>query len=345
MGRSAPFALVAGVTLVTVGSVAYADTLIVLNKSEANISLIRPATGEVVATLPVGEGPHEAATSPDGRTVVVCNYGARTPGSTLSIIDLPGKKVEATIDLVEYHRPHGIQYLPDGNHVVVTVEAEKKLLIVDVPGRKVAAAIDTDQDISHMVALSMDCKRAFVANIRSGSATVIDLESRQRIRNIETGAGAEGVAVCPVRPEVWVSNRAADTVTILDTETLDKIGEVPCAAFPIRVTFTPDGKTALVSCARSGEVVIFDAAERKEVRRVKMEAEAGTDAEERLFGRTFGNSPVPVGILVEPTGRLAYVANTNADVVIVVDIAKGEIVRRVKAGKEPDGMAWSAIDL
>lgn len=321
-----------------------ADTLIVLNKSEANISLIDSVSGKVLATLPVGDGPHEAATSPDGKTVVVCNYGAQRPGRTLTVIDLPGKKVEATIDLVGYHRPHGIQYLPDGKHLVVTAEAEKKLLIVDVPGRKVAAAIDTGQDISHMVALSKDCKRAFIANIRSGSITVIDLEGRKHIKNIETGAGAEGIAVCPMRPEVWVSNRAADTVTIIRTETLEEVGEMPCASFPIRVAFTPDGKTALVSCAKSGEVVFFDVASRKETKPVKMEVEAGADAEGRLFGRTFGNSPVPVGILVEPEGRLAYIANTNADVVMVIDLATGQIVQRIKAGREPDGMAWSGID-
>ena len=41
-------------------------TLVVLNKAEASASLIDLASGEVVATLPTGVGPHEVAASYDG---------------------------------------------------------------------------------------------------------------------------------------------------------------------------------------------------------------------------------------------------------------------------------------
>ena len=43
-----------------------AGTLVVLNKSEASASLIDLASGKEVARIAVGDGPHEAATSPDG---------------------------------------------------------------------------------------------------------------------------------------------------------------------------------------------------------------------------------------------------------------------------------------
>ena len=98
-------------------------TLVVLNKAEASVSLIDPVTGETRKTLKVGVGPHEAATSPDGRYVIVCNYGDRSgPGSSLSVLDMEAQRVTATIDLTPYHRPHGIQFLPNGRRVVVTAE-------------------------------------------------------------------------------------------------------------------------------------------------------------------------------------------------------------------------------
>ena len=40
---------------------ALAETLVVANKAEATVSLIDLEQGEVVATLPTGEGPHEVA--------------------------------------------------------------------------------------------------------------------------------------------------------------------------------------------------------------------------------------------------------------------------------------------
>jgi YVTN family beta-propeller protein len=52
---------------------------------------------------------------------------------------------------------------------------------------------------------------------------------------------------------------------------------------------------------------------------------------------------VPVGILVHPDGRRAFVANTNADVVTVLDLEKNAVSGRLKAGKEPDGMAYVPV--
>jgi len=67
------------------------------------------------------------------------------------------------------------------------------------------------------------------------------------------------------------------------------------------------------------------------------------DADRQLFGNQFGTSPVPVGILVEPSGRYAYVANTQADVVTVLDLKEWRIADRLTAGKEPDGLGYSSI--
>lgn len=322
---------------------AQAATLVVLNKSEANVSLIDPASGDVTATIPVGVGPHEAATSPDGNTVVVCNYGQREPGHTLSVIDLPSKQVVKTIDLGENTRPHGIVYLDDTT-ITVTTEGSKKLLIVDVAKGEITSAIDTDQDISHMVAVTPDHKWAFVANIRSGSASIIDLPARklEKIIAIDERVQSEGVAAHPTRPEVWLTNRRGNTISIISTDTLEVTQEIDCGEFPIRVTFTPDGAKALVSCGTTADVAIFDVASRQALARVPMEIdESELKSEGRLFGQEFANSPMPVGILVEPTGKLAYVANTNADIITVIDIEQQRIVDRLKAGAEPDGMTWS----
>jgi YVTN family beta-propeller protein len=194
-----------------------------------------------------------------------------------------------------------------------------------------------------MVALAPDGGRAFVANIGSGSVSVLDLAEGELVKVIPTGAGAEGIAVHPTRPEVWVTNRAADTLSVIDATTLEVAAELPCAAFPIRVALTPDGRHALVSCARSGDLAVFDVETRALVRRVAMDAEALAD-EGRLFD-DFGASPVPVGILIRPDGSEAFVANTNADVVTVIDLASWRIARRLRAGKEPDGMAWARLPL
>jgi YVTN family beta-propeller protein len=319
-------------------------TLIVLNKSEASASLISLKTGHVVANIPTGVGPHEVAVSPDGKLAVVSNYGAREPGSSLTVIDLKEQKVLKTIDLEKYQRPHGIIFLPEGKSLLVTAEAQKALLKVDLNKGKVLKAMDTDQEVSHMVALSSAGNRAFVANIRSGSVTVVDLQKGEAVATIQTGAGAEGVDISPDGRELWVSNRADDSISIIDTESLEVVEKLQSKSFPIRVKFTPNGQYVLVSNARSGDVAVFDARQRKEVRRIAMAVQAKKGKESRLFSDRFGESPVPVGILIDPEGGQAYVANTNADIVTVIDLESWQITNRLKTGREPDGLGFSPIE-
>lgn len=312
-------------------SAANSGTLLVLNKSDNTMSLLDLASKKSVATIPTGDGPHEVAVSPDGRTAVVCNYGSQLgPGRTLTVIDVGARKVSRTIDLQQYRRPHGIAWLR-GNEVAVTTEGSKTLLIVDVAAGNITAAIDTDQNGSHMVALAPAHDRAFVANIGSGSVTVIDLQAKRRVANIPSGTGTEGIAISPDQREVWATNRGADTVSIIDVAASKVVATVDSKSFPIRAKFTDDGKHVLVSNAQSGDVAVFDAATRREVRRVTMQSDKSTQG------------PVPVGILVVPSLSQAFVANTNADTVTVIDLKSWQIVDRLTAGKEPDGLGYSQL--
>ena len=68
----------------------------------------------------------------------------------------------------------------------------------------------------------------------------------------------------------------------------------------------------------------------------------------KLFGTGFTLgvvAAVPLGILIPPDGKHAYIANTQADVVAVIDLESLEVVGSIVAGREPDGMAWSKLDL
>lgn len=316
-------------------------TLAVANKAEATVSLIDLDSGAVVATLPTGDGPHEIGISADGRFALVTNYGTREQGgNSLTLIDIPAGSVVKTIDLGDYRRPHGVEWLDDES-VVVTVEANKALIVVDVARDKVTQSIGTDQEVSHMVALDPDRGRAYTANIGSGSVSVLDLGKGALETNVATGDGAEGIAVSASGEHIWVTNRAADTITILDADSLAPAGEIASEGFPIRATATPKGQV-LVTRARAGDLAIYDAETFEEIRVVAFDLES-MDVEERLFGDRFGNSSVPIGVIVDAVGEYAWVAHANADVITEIDLATGDIVRMLRAGREPDGMGYSGL--
>jgi len=321
----------------------HGSTLVVANKTDNTVDLLDLSTGQSVATLPTGYRPHEVAVSPDGTLAVVSNYGDRDqPGSSLTVIDLEQAKVVSTVDLGKHTRPHGLAWI-SSTQLAVTTEGSKHLLVVSPRSGRIDKEIKTGQKVSHMVAVTPDGKRAFVANIGSGSVTAIDLATGTKLRDIATGEGAEGIAVTPDGREVWVGNREADTLTILDPQTLEIRAEVPCRGFPIRVAPTPDGKKMLVSAAESGEVVVIDTKQRQEIFRRQLDLSTAADASTRLFGDRFGGSPVPVGLVVAPDGSSAWVAATQADAVVVIATAGLRVLGVLEAGKEPDGMALSPV--
>jgi YVTN family beta-propeller protein len=317
-------------------------TLVVLNKAEATASLVDLASGSVVASVPTGLGPHEVAVSPDGQRALASNYGSReAQGSSLTLIDIPAGRVAATIDLGRFRRPHGVQWLDD-TRAVVTSEASRTLLLVDVEKRRVSDEIRTDQETSHMVAVTPGGARAFVANIGSGSVTAIDLQAGERLAQIPTGDGAEGIDVTPDGREVWVTNRGGDSLSVIDAESLAVVASIACGEFPIRVRITPEGRHALVSNARSADLAGFDVAGRSEVARIRFGETAGS-SEGRLFGDRFGASSVPIGVVVSPDGTRAWVAHANADRISVVDLGSWQATGHLTAGREPDGMAYSPV--
>ena len=97
---------------------------------------------------------------------------------------------------------------------------------------------------------------------------IYDLERGEMVKAIQTGRGAEGLDISPDGKEVWVGNRAEDTISIVDVKRLEVIDTLKSKGFPIRVKITPDGKNVLVSNAMEGEVAVFDRISRKEVHRI-----------------------------------------------------------------------------
>ena len=324
----------------TTGAASAGGLLLVLNKGAASASLVDPRSGATVATMATGEGPHEVAVSPDGRLAVVTDYGAETPGSTLTVLDLAARRPLRTIALAPLRRPHGVAWLPDGRHVAVTIETDSLVAVVDVAAGVVRARIRTHAGVSHMLALAPNGARAYVANIASGSVSMLDLEGEFLLRTVPTGAGAEGIALSPDGAELWVANRAANTVSVLDAQTLAPLDTLPSADFPIRVAFTPDGALALVTNARSGTLRLFDVASRVEVATIPMPVDSAR-VRTTMLGEEFGRGTgVPIGVLVGPDGRTAYVANANADLVTVVDLARRRVTGYLPTGREPDGLGW-----
>ena len=311
-----------------------AQTLIVLNKSEHTASLIDPETGNMLAKLPVGRGPHELIVSPDGRTAYVSNFGrynnpcpqgdttCRSAGNTITVIDLPNRKVKGTYDFGSNTGQHGSLASRDGKYVWVTSETPQSLLEIDASTGKIVNQWMTNQDRSHLVVVTPDEKKFYVSNTVSGSVSVIDRASGA-VKVIPIGKGAEAITISPDGSEVWVGLPADNKIAVISTakdaivETFESGGKQPQ-----RIRFTPDGKDVWVSHVAADTLTVIDPKTKKVVANVSV-------------GKR------PQGIVFSPDGRRGYFALSGANQVAVVDVPGRKLIRNFDTGLDPDGIGYA----
>lgn len=296
--------------------------LAVLNKADSNLAIIDAATMKVLGKVAVGDSPHEVIISADGKTAYVGNYGAQTPGNTLSIIDLATRKETKRVDLGGFYRPHELAEV-DGK-IFFTSEMSRTVARYNPSTDKIDWVMGTGQSATHMLTISNDKKRLFTANIASDSVTAINLgvpPSPANIAQIAVGKQPEAIHVSPDGKEVWVGLNAEGAIDVIDT-TANKFKEkIKLGERPYRVKFTPDGKRVFATMPNTKEIIVLDAATKKEIRRMKLES-------------------VPLGITFSKDGKTAFVTAVQTDCVLKIDAEKYEVISKTETGKAPDGVAF-----
>lgn len=318
----------------------WADTLLVANKSEASVTLFALPEGKEVATLPTGDGPHEIAVSPNGTMAAITNYGIREDaGKSITLVDIERQQISKTIHLPAGSKPHGIIWL-NASTLAVTAEGISSLLLIDVPAKSVTHTIAIDQSVAHMVDATPDGKRAFTANIGSGTATAVDLANADKIADLPSGDGAEGIALVKNGEELWISNRGADTISIFDSQTLEKLGEIAIEGFPIRLEADDARGRVYVTLPKTDQLAVIDTTSRKITTLMDFEIPPDT-SRKTIFGDRLPNSSVPVGVLLSGDGETLFVAHSASHLISVWDAESLQQKGEIETGLEPDGMDWS----
>ena len=310
-------AILAALSCVLLASPAVAETLLVGNKGEDTLSLIALDTGAELARLPTGRMPHEIAVSPDGKQAAVVAYGS----TTIDVFDVATRTKVKTIDLSPNQRPHGLLWLSDGR-LVATTEGSESVAVVAADGK--LTSIATGQKGTHMVVVAPDNRTAYTANIGSGTVSVLDLKTARKLRDLTVGGKPEGLALTRGGRELWVGDLDAPRVSVWDTATGEKIAEQPVDPVAIRVLASPDGKLVATSNIAAGTISLFDAETRALVKTIKVSGEQAKGQ---------------VTLLFSADSTRLYAAETGHDKVAEIDVASGQVLRRIAAGKNGDGLA------
>lgn len=166
-------------------------TVTILEKTEGAAgmppgSMPGPPGGDWNETIiPVGRGSEGFDISPDGKQAWVANAG----DGTISVIDIPAKKVTATLE-ANARGANRLKFTPDGKLVLVTPGSA--LVIFDAAAQKEVKRLPNVHG-SGGIQMQPDGTRAYVACGRDGYVAAIDLKALEMVGKIDI-AGPDGLA-------------------------------------------------------------------------------------------------------------------------------------------------------
>jgi len=321
------------------------QALLALSKREHTLAIVDPASLKVIARLPVGQDPHEVIASADGTKAYVSIYGFGRYHS-LSVLDPVAQKALPDIDTGALNGPHGLA-VANGN-IWFTAEGAKAISRFNPSSNSIDRILGTGQNRTHMLYVTSDEKKIYTTNVSSGTVSILEagalaptgppggaqprtapvepvpqgMDWNQTL--IQVGKGDEGFDVSPDGRELWTANAQDGTLSVIDLGRKEVIATID-ANIPAsnRLKFTPDGKRVFIASLRGSDVVVYDAASRKEFKRVPVGHGAA-------------------GILMDPAGGRVFVACSPDNYIAVIDLKTLAVTGHIDVGGQPDGLAWAA---
>jgi len=336
--------------------------LLALSKQDHTLSIVDPATLQIVARIPVGDDPHEVIASADGHTAYVSNYGFGA-FHTLAVIDLVAQKQLSFIDLGALRGPHGLTFAQ--GKVWFTAEAAKAIGSYDPASGKIDWIMGTGQNRTHMIYVFPDAKRIVTTNVNSATVTILD--KTEGPAGMPPGlAGQPGGSGPPpgAQPPAGMGGPGGPPRGPMPGPPGGDWNEtvIPVGGGSEGFDISPDGKEAWVANAQDGTISVIDLAAKQVVatlatnvpgaNRLKFTPDgklvlvtpgsalvildAATRKEVKRLPSVHGSG----GIEMQPDGARAYVACGRDNVVAVIDLKTLEMVGHVDVAS-PDGLAWS----
>lgn len=264
------------------------------------------ASDTLVGRAPLEMFPTTIALTPDGELAFVANsdfHGDHPRTNVVSVVHTP--TMSTITHLPACDMPHGVKSNHAGTRVYVSCMNSDELLEIEVATLRIVrrAKTGSGHDMSAMagmdhaamnhapasqasapppapaadnscaptfVSVSTDDRTLYAACNHANSLQVWDAETFTKVKEIPLGGGAYNVEPSPDGRWVIVTNKKAQSFSLVDARALTEVVRVPTTKKIVHgVAYSPDGRYAFISQesigADPGAVDMFDLGQRKVV--------------------------------------------------------------------------------
>ncbi len=350
----------------------YDHYVFVPNRNSSNVAIIDADTDTLVATVKVGNVPHQVAVSDTLGKMIASN----TEDNTISVINLKTLKPEATIRLG--NEPEHMEIAPNGAIAAVGNIGEGTVSLIDLRAdreiRRIAGLHEP-----HNMTFSPDGKLLYVGNLGANFVSVIDVAKGKVIDEIPVGDEQQLAAlpggqddhqgVINVTRTVdgrlgFAAHGDGDVMAVIDLRTRRKLKTLKLGDLPWRAYTTADSRYMIVPNNGDQTVSIFSTTSPfREVARLRGAAdmtgvntgwfESVAFVISRGEGKLvmldlekmqnageidFGKDSTPETGVTNPEGTKLYVALSGRNAVAVIDTRARKLIKYIKGvGEEPWG--------
>lgn len=272
--------------------------------------------------------PMNMAISPDGSTL----YVTAQEGNKLLAVNTGNHKVEYSIEVGK--KPHSVVLTKDGKTAYVSNQWSFNVFKIDLDKKQISDTLPTGYGPAGL-AIDKDNKHLYVANTYSSDISIFDLDKNQEIRRLSAGKDPTGISIAPDGKSVFVANRLSNKVpsrttsksevTIISTKSqrVTYRDIFSSATIQENVEVTPSGDLAIVTQVRPKNLIPTAQVEQGwmmnhgigiiELNNGHKKVQLLTDEPNAFYAD-------PYDIVISRDGKRAYISNSGADVISVLDL-------------------------
>jgi DNA-binding beta-propeller fold protein YncE len=226
-------------------------TLYVTNDVGNTLTPISPRTGKPGHTILVDD-PYNMYFTPDGRYAIVVAERLHR----LDFRDAHTFKLHHSLAVPCSGVDH-MDFSADGRYAIVSCEFSSQLLKVDIPSQRVVGVLALRSGAAPQdVKLSPDGRVFYVADMNVGGVWLVDGATLRVLRFMPTGRGAHGLYPSRDARYLYVTNRAAGSISVVSFKTrrIVRTWHIPGGGSPDMGNISANGKVLWLTGRWNGVV-------------------------------------------------------------------------------------------